>query len=361
VLLALAFVAARVPIDRAAGPLAFLLVLWNLAGVAALVPVMHSRPAVTFTVTSLYLAFTAVLFACLFADDVMRRLALLRTAYIAAAAFASLIGIAAYFHLIPNAEQFLLGSIRAKSTFKDPNVFGPFLVLPLLFLLERMLRAGFRATQLVLTLLMLFALFVSFSRGAWAHFLISAVALAAMMFLTSPSPRLRARILLLSLLAVFGLALLLAAALSIDAISAAFEERASLLQSYDAGPGGRFGRQTEGLLGLLETPFGVGPLQFAKHFGQDPHNVYLNAFASYGWIGGFAYLSLVLATLYVGFRASLVRTAWQSYLLAGFAAFVGATLEGFVIDTDHWRHYYLLLGLIWGLAGATMNARRHAA
>jgi O-antigen ligase len=115
------------------------------------------------------------------------------------------------------------------------------------------------------------------------------------------------------------------------------------------------------LLGLLETPFGVGPLQFAKHFGQDPHNVYLNAFASYGWIGGFAYLSLVLATLYVGFRASLVRTAWQSYLLAGFAAFVGATLEGFVIDTDHWRHYYLLLGLIWGLAGATMNARRHAA
>jgi len=31
--------------------------------------------------------------------------------------------------------------------------------------------------------------------------------------------------------------------------------------------------------------------------------------------------------------------------------------EGFIIGTDHWRHYYLLLGLVWGLAAVTQNAR----
>jgi hypothetical protein len=33
-------------------------------------------------------------------------------------------------------------------------------------------------------------------------------------------------------------------------------------------------------------------------------------------------------------------------------------LEGFVIDTDHWRHFFLLLGMIWGLAAATFNYGR---
>ncbi len=29
--------------------------------------------------------------------------------------------------------------------------------------------------------------------------------------------------------------------------------------------------------------------------------------------------------------------------------------EGFIVDTDHWRHFFLLLGLIWGLTAATIN------
>ena len=53
-----------------------------------------------------------------------------------------------------------------------------------------------------------------------------------------------------------------------------------------------------------------------------------------------------------------VRTPWQPYLIGAFATFVGEVAEGFVIDTDHWRHFFLLLGMIWGLAAATMNHRR---
>jgi hypothetical protein len=32
------------------------------------------------------------------------------------------------------------------------------------------------------------------------------------------------------------------------------------------------------------------------------------------------------------------------------AAFMGMALEGVVIDTDHWRHFYLLMTMIWGMA-----------
>jgi hypothetical protein len=46
------------------------------------------------------------------------------------------------------------------------------------------------------------------------------------------------------------------------------------------------------------------------------------------------------------------------------AAFLGMVLEGLVIDTDHWRHFYLIMAMIWGLAIAQRfhtHARRFEA
>jgi hypothetical protein len=52
---------------------------------------------------------------------------------------AALFGIAGYFNLFPGAEYFTRFD-RARGTFQDPNVFGPFLVLPTLLLIQRLLR-----------------------------------------------------------------------------------------------------------------------------------------------------------------------------------------------------------------------------
>jgi hypothetical protein len=152
------------------------------------------------------------------------------------------------------------------------------------------------------------------------------------------------------------LALLVVAALSIDVVGNMFAERAKVTQYYDVGDGGRFTNQLRALSLILDYPNGVGPYQLRDYIGIDPHQVYINAFASYGWLGGFSYIALILSTLFVGFRLLLVRTAWQPYLIASYAAFIGTAVEGFVIDTDHWRHFFLLLGLIWGLSAATRNA-----
>jgi hypothetical protein len=135
-----------------------------------------------------------------------------------------------------------------------------------------------------------------------------------------------------------------------------FTERARVTQDYDVGDGGRFTNQLRAIPLILDHPNGVGPYQLRHYIGIDPHQVYLNAFASYGWLGGISYIALFLATLAVGFRYVLVRTSWQPYLVASYAAFVGMAIEGFVIDTDHWRHFYLILGLVWGLSAATRNA-----
>jgi hypothetical protein len=42
-------------------------------------------------------------------------------------------------------------------------------------------------------------------------------------------------------------------------------------------------------------------------------------------------------------------------LIATFTMLVG---ESAIIDSDHWRHYYLLIGLIWGVATAIRNDER---
>lgn len=351
-LLVLACVIAGVKLDRKILPLLLLLILLNAGEAITLLPMMENSRALTYASISFYLAVTAIIYACLFAQDSLRRLQITRRAYIIAAVLASLIGIAGYFGLIPDAA--LYG--RARATFKDPNVFGPFLVLPLLFVMQSLLTGSLRIGRLLLFCIMAFALLLSFSRGAWAHFVVSSVILVALSFLTAPNSRTRARLVLLSVMSVVALAGLLTMALSFGTVGKLFEQRAQLTQSYDVGSGGRFDLQAKAADAMLDNPGGMGPHEFERVYGGQQHNVYLQAFLVYGWVGGFAYVILIVLTVLLGFRVSIVATPWQSYAIAALATFCGLIAEGFVIDTDHWRHFYLLLGMIWGMAAATINA-----
>jgi O-antigen ligase len=138
--------------------------------------------------------------------------------------------------------------------------------------------------------------------------------------------------------------------LSIPEVSELLQERASLVQSYDAGPTGRFGRQAQGFLLALDQPWGIGAKQFSKfYFDEDPHNTYLNALVSYGWIGFFAYFSFILISLFRLFQIVIERPELRSISIPVFSTFSVLCLLGFIIDTDHWRHFFLLAGLSWGL------------
>ena len=355
--LALACVAAGVRFQRILVVPLMLLVIWNFAGIMALIPVIGEEKTIQYTATSIYLAIAATLFACLFSSNTVPRLATMRIAYTFSAIMVAAAGISGYFNLFPGAEQLFAPFGRALGSFKDPNVFGPFLIWPTMFIVYRMLTRQFGLADLAVAAILLFALLLSFSRGAWFHFVVSGLVLVGLAFLTAPSRQVRLRILGLSALSVLALAAILAILLSFDSIGEMFRERAQLIQSYDVGEGGRFRLQELALASVLNFPNGMGPFEFARVHGLQQHNVYLQAFLVYGWAGAMAYLLLLLSTLWVGFRSALVRTPWQAYAIAALAAFVGEVAEGFVIDTDHWRHFFLLLGLIWGLAATTFRPR----
>ncbi len=350
-------VGARVRFDRKLAPLVVLLTIWLVGGCLSLIQVSDQQQTVQYVATSCYLALAAIMFACLFCDGNLVRLMILRRACILAALIATAAGFIGFFHLLPGSDIFLSND-RVSATFKDPNVYGPFLILPLLLLLIGVMTRGMRLSSLVIMAMLSGGLFLSFSRGAWAHFAISAAAAVALLLATTPDPRMRARFLLFSIVAAMGVLLLVIAMMSIDSVHDLFLERAKAIQPYDVGPGGRFWEQKLALSVILDHPNGMGPFAFSRVFGTQQHDVYMQGFLVYGWLGGAAYLTIVVVTLAIGLGAVLLPTPWQNYLIAAYAAFVGEAGEGLIVDTDHWRHFFLLLGLIWGLTAATINFRR---
>jgi hypothetical protein len=335
-----------------------LLLIWNLSGLMSLLNVLDQEKTVQYAGTSVYLALAALMFACLFAQNTMPRLAAVRTAYIIAALISVFLGAAGYFHLFSGADTLFTLYGRAMGAFKDPNVYGPFLIWPTLFVLDRMVARQVSFKDGVIAAILLFGLLLSFSRGAWFNCAVGCCVVMALVFLTAPTPRERWRVLTLSAAALVALVLLVLLMLSFHSLSEMFDTRAQLIQSYDVGQGGRFRLQELALNAVLNFPNGMGPLEFARVNGLQQHNVYLQAFLVYGWIGGMAYVLLLLTTMMIGLRMALVRTPWQPYLITATAGFIGTMAEGFVIDTDHWRHFFLLLGMVWGLSAVTVRELR---
>ena len=149
-----------------------------------------------------------------------------------------------------------------------------------------------------------------------------------------------------------------AAALTIPTVAELMGERASLEQSYDVGPEGRFGGQEKASGLVLTHPLGIGALEFGRAYHhEDVHEVYLSMFLNAGWIGGTLYLALVLLTIGLGLRQVVRDRGGNGVSAVLVAAFIGMALEGVVIDSDHWRHFYLIMAMIWGMGLASADRR----
>jgi hypothetical protein len=361
----LAFLATGLRFARESMPLLLMLLVYNVGGAICLVPWLDEQPSVMFVAISFYFAVTTIFFALVMLEDADARLRAIEAGAIAAALVASFTAMLGFFDVagLGSALTRYDGS-RATGMFKDPNVLGPFLVFPSCVLFYRLMSGT--AARPVLNLAALafiaFGELISFSRGAWGDFVAGIVLVGLLTFATARASALRRRIVGITLAGFGILAVLMLGALSFEKVRAMFETRASLNQSYDVGENGRFGLQKRSIPLLLEEPNGFGPLKFRAVMGQDPHNVYINAFASYGWIGGLAYFALIASTLLLGWRMVVQRTALQAHAIPIWAALFPQIVQGLQIDTDHWRHFWLLTGLTWGIAAANARvlATRHA-
>lgn len=309
--------------------------------------------AIDITKGALYLAITLfMILSWLFIVGVLtkfqeRGLRMVMFAFTAGGVASALLAMLCYFNLAPFGEWVLFYD-RIKGFFKDPNVFGPYLVIVAVYALHCALMKGASWRRL----LWLASCFISsvgvllcYSRAAWLNY---ALTLFLFFGLSAIARRgegaLRRNLIYFAIFAAVGGGAI-AYAMTIPQINEVVTYR-SELQSYDADRFATF----RAALGIgLSNPLGVGPAQSFLMLDYATHNVYLRVFSENGIIGflsfiAFALLTLVRSLLLSQRAASLVQ---RSLFALVAAALVGTLLNSFTIDTLHWRHFWLLLALGW--------------
>ncbi|OLP56852.1 hypothetical protein BJF92_12340 [Rhizobium rhizosphaerae] len=345
-------------LSRTVALLAAFLLVFMIGGLLSLTMVTDLSIGPMYMAVSGFLALTAIFYAGVI-EARAARIALIFRAWSISAVITALLGIFGYFHLLPNSEIFTLYD-RAKGAFQDPNVFAPFLVPPSLHLLHGALKG--RLADLPLRaaglLILGLAVFLSFSRAGWGLYVFAVAMLVLVMLIHERSGAFRLRMLMVVLAGAFAMVLALSLALQIPRVANLFSNRSQLVQEYDGGHLGRFERHRIGFRMMLEKPLGIGPLEFSKIFPEDEHNIWLKCLTTYGWLGFAAYLSLTITTLSVGFRLLLYDRPWQPFLTVAWISLLGHIMIAAVIDIDHWRHVYLLFGILWGCFALEIRWRR---
>jgi hypothetical protein len=322
-----------------------------LSNVLSMYDPIDGKRAIWYFLVTLYLALSWVFYISFLWTYRERGMDLLIRTYTFSAMFCVLLGVFSYFHLI-GLQRFLLLYGRPKGLFKDPNVYGPYIVPVAMFavagLLSRKRGIWSVITQMAVILIATAGIFLSYSRACWINYVISLVGYLALSFLLrpagSPPPIPISRIVMV---AVFGgLSVLLF--LQLPAVKAMMAARvtSSGLQGYDRD---RFRTQRMALKSATERPFGIGPGQSEEAFDYATHSSYMRVLGENGFLGLAAYVSLVLTSLGRSIIMA-IRTQddyWKKIYLITAGCILGHIVNSGVVDTIHWRHAWFLLALPW--------------
>ena len=305
-----------------------------------------------------YLVVIWLILTSVIAADPARLVPVLWNGWLIATLLAVTLGMVGYFRLVPGHDALLMSG-RAKGAFKDANVYGPYLIPIALYLLAQMRgrRLASNVVRLALFLYVMVGILIGFSRGAWGNFFVSFAVFALIEFLNARTVKDYMRLFSAGSAVIALTIALVVAAISTPQVGEMFRVRASLLQSYDVEVGGRFSTQKAALEEIGRNPIGLGPDRTQTDLGRTPHNVYLKIAAENGWIGAIAFMTFLAVTLWRGFWFALQPGLLQREFTVAYAATVGIVAESVIIDTVHWRHFFVLLALVWG----PMVAARHYA
>jgi len=330
-----------------------LMLFYTLAGFVALMPYWHDSEASVYQGLSAYLAVVSMFFALFVGNRTESRCEVILAAFTAGALVAAICGLLGYFQIADLGELFTRND-RAKGPFKDPNVFGSYLIVGVLYLSQNLMfkRTRHVALSLIVLAVILAGNFLSFSRGSWGALALSMSLMAGFAYATTQDARLKARIVFVTCAAVALAVLLLMAMMTSEYTRDFFLMRASATQEYDEGATGRFGNQLRAIPMLLDEFWGFGPTRFRVVFGIDAHNSYVTAFANDGWIGGLLFVFIVGMTVTVGLRIMRRPSPYQRQAQIFAPVVIAYFAQGFQIDIDHWRHLLVILGVVWGLEAA---------
>jgi len=243
--------------------------------------------------------------------------------------------------------------LRLAPLFKDPNVYGPYMSAAGLLLVSRMCCEGAKLRSLGLGLagFILLLMFLTFSRGAWLNSAVAGTVFIVCMLVFAGTWRQVKWVVIL--LAAACVLLLVGGPFVLGRLGLTdfFADRAQI-QTYDAN---RFGNWAVALDVIRLEPLGIGPGHYVgrKNFPQSAfvlatHNVYLKVAVENGWFGFvtfFGAIGSLLAALFVSF---FKRDTRQPVRIMLFAIILGQLANSVVVDSLHWRHFFVVLGFACG-------------
>jgi O-antigen ligase len=266
-------------------------------------------------------------------------------------------GVAGYLGF-PGLREVAAPEGRLLGFFKDPNVFGAYLVPAALYGASLLIgrRTRHRLVWMAIILSCCGAILLTFSRGAWANLIVAGMVFAALFTFADGLSRAWWRAMIVVPILLTLIAAVAYQMLTFPAVSDMFDVRFGM-QSYDTL---RFSNQREVFEAALEHPLGLGPGSTGRMFVLAAHNVYIWALMETGILG---FVSLIGMMLISAARAIWLAVAARDpdhRLLFGILA---ATLcaiygEAAIIDVIHWRHFWLLLALAWCPAPVLRPQRR---
>ncbi len=326
-------------------PLIFLwiFVLGNIAGMFATVDEVRGMRFLGITI---YLILSWLFLVGLLTRFGGAALKIVFSGYLVAALFSAVSTTLAFLGLIPSADLFLLWGGRATGFFKDPNVFGPFLIPVSLYAILKFESSTGRArlwwigVYLVITI----GVLLSFSRAAWLNYLIALFGYMVLRILTSTSLRLLIRRYIFYVMAGCLVIIFSLSFLSFPRVNTLFFQRIGF-QSYDQD---RVATQKAAVENVLQNPMGIGSGQSEIVYNYATHSLYVRVLTEDGFIGFMGFLGFVVVTFARSIWLALRRGhSYQPFFALFAASLLGVFLNSFVVDSIHWRHLWLLLAFPW--------------
>jgi len=235
--------------------------------------------------------------------------------------------------------------IRFQGFFKDPNVMGPFIIIPLLYWINKFLVKRNFASFLVVLFLSV-SLLLTFSRGAYLNFLVAF--LFDIFLIKKLYSKIKFRTIFtigVGMILITVLILILNPVIFGVSIKDFATQRFRIMQSYDVD---RFKYQKAVFDLIKKDPlFGIGIGNYNYAVNYAAHNSFARILGETGTIG---FVSSILILVFILFdRLRILKNKTNNIALVLYSCFVGILVESFFIDTLHWRFLWIILGLLYTL------------
>lgn len=230
---------------------------------------------------------------------------------------------------------------RAKGLLADPNLFGAFMGMGIVFCSHAVLhRSASRLLLVPMLGVLLIALFLSFSRACISS---TALSIAFLLYFN----RKYVRFSLLFLAITFFLALATPFILyNYERIQFLTEVRFHLNQDQDIGRYGRINLFWLALDVTLDHPMGIGVTNYFLFFPTQIHNIFISVLVNYGWLAGAFFFTFSVLTLVYPFHL-YSRGLWDYRATAIALGLLVQYLVGMTQAIEWWRHFWFLLGFTW--------------